>query len=190
MNPIHLWKPLVWKFQYDFPQERLISKLNDLKEKIILPSSLEIGDAFSTVSVDEEHRPHFWEELKNFNNFLQEKIAFLWDEYEFKMKNHSHIQESWFNVHANTGTTLEHYHNNINFVITSYIKLPKNSGYIEFRDPLEYHWSNTPIIPEQKLWTEVKCKTNDVLIFPGWLRHRVQENKSNEERIVLTYNIV
>jgi uncharacterized protein (TIGR02466 family) len=106
------------------------------------------------------------------------------------MKNHSHIQESWFNVHANTGTTLEHYHNNINLVITSYIKLPKNSGYIEFRDPLEYHWSNTPIIPEQKLWSAVKCKTNDVLIFPGWLRHRVQENKSNEERIVLTYNIV
>lgn len=190
MDPVHLWKPLLWKFKYEFPQQKLIDKLSELETKIISPSSLEIGDSFSTVSVNPEHRPHLWKELQDFNSFLESKIAFLWDEFEFKMKNHSHIQESWFNSHKTTGMTLEHYHNNINLVVAAYIKLPKNSGYIEFRDPLEYQWANTPIIPEEKLWTEVKCETNDVLMFPGWMRHRVQENKSNEERIVLTYNIV
>jgi len=32
-------------------------------------------------------------------------------------------------------------------------------------------------------------ETNDVLIFPGWLKHRVQPNNTNEERIVMTFNI-
>ena len=96
---------------------------------------------------------------------------------------------SWINVHERTGVTLEHSHNNALFVVTSYINLPPNSGYIEFRDPLEYHKSNTPMEPEEELWKEVPCNTNDVLIFPAWLKHRVQPSQTDEQRIVLTMNI-
>lgn len=190
IEPIYLWKPLIWKFQYDFPYEELQPKINVLKDKVINLSSLEVGNAFSTVSVDVRDRPHFWPELQEFNEFLKNKIAYVWEEYEFKMKNHSSIQESWFNIHLNTGTTLEHYHNNTLLIVVCYLQLPEGSGYIEFRDPLEYHWGNTPIVPEEKTWKKLPCKTNDVLIFPGWIRHRVEENCTLEKRVVLTYNII
>ena len=75
------------------------------------------------------------------------------------------------------------------FVVTAYLKLPKDGGFIEFRDPLEYHKNNTPIEPEEQTWKAIPCETNDVLIFPGWLRHRVQPSQTDEERIVLTMNI-
>ena len=42
---------------------------------------------------------------------------------------------------------------------------------------------------DNNLWKEVPVKTGDVLFFPGWINHRTQENTTNEERIVMTYNI-
>ena len=97
------------------------------------------------------------------------------------------ILNSWINIHDNSGETLEHFHNHTDFVVTSYLSLPEGSGYIEFRDPLEYHKANTYIQPELELWKAVPCKTNDILIFPGWLKHRTQPNLTN--RRIMTMNI-
>jgi hypothetical protein len=38
-------------------------------------------------------------------------------------------------------------------------------------------------------YREIEVNTNDVLIFPGWLKHRVQPSRTDEERIVMTFNI-
>jgi ectoine hydroxylase-related dioxygenase (phytanoyl-CoA dioxygenase family) len=35
----------------------------------------------------------------------------------------------------------------------------------------------------------VQCNTGDVIIFPSWLKHFVRENKTDQERIVMTINI-
>ena len=96
---------------------------------------------------------------------------------------------SWINIHKKSGITLEHNHSHTPLVITAYLKLPINSGFIEFRDPLEYHKTNTPITPEEELWKAVPCETNNILIFPGWIKHRTQPNLTNNDRIVLTMNI-
>ena len=48
--------------------------------------------------------------------------------------------------------------------------------------------SSTQLL-DNNLWKEVPVKTGDVLFFPGWINHRTQENTTNEERIVMTYNI-
>ena len=37
-------------------------------------------------------------------------------------------------------------------------------------------------------WRTVPAKTGDTFIFPGWLRHRTQENTLDKERWVLTTN--
>jgi hypothetical protein len=49
--------------------------------------------------------------------------------------------------------------------------------------------SSWPVIPEMSLYKEIQVKTNDVVIFPGWLKHRVQPSQTDEERIVMTFNI-
>jgi hypothetical protein len=43
--------------------------------------------------------------------------------------------------------------------------------------------------PEPNLWKQLEVSTNDVLIFPAWINHRTQENLTDEDRIVLTYNV-
>ena len=42
---------------------------------------------------------------------------------------------------------------------------------------------------EKEIWKPVSCQTGDVLIFPGWLNHRTQQNEAGGERICMTYNI-
>jgi hypothetical protein len=68
---------------------------------------------------------------------------------------------------------------------------PTNSGYIEYRDPLEYvKEMNMHYDLEGWKWKKVKAITGDVLIFPGYLRHRTESSFTNEERWVLTTNIM
>ena len=46
-----------------------------------------------------------------------------------------------------------------------------------------------PIVNETQTLREVACKTGDVIIFPGWLKHFTTPNKTDKERIVMTINI-
>jgi uncharacterized protein (TIGR02466 family) len=178
----------IWKFNYSFNYEILNPKIQNLFSIVEQNSKLESGDALSTVSIDRDMQPHTWAELADFQNWLGEKIAHIRRELGFT-NGYSEVVGSWFNRHGLGGNTIEHNHNATTFAVAAYISLPPNAGFIEFKDPLEYHKTLYPIIPEETLYREVPATTNDVLIFPGYIRHRVQPNKTNNERIVLTLNI-
>lgn len=178
---------LIWKFKYNFPFEDIIDRINYLSKETLKNSNLEAGAAFSTAAAPFDP-PHTWPELRDFREWLQGPLDFVWQHHNFKQYNTSVIN-SWINVHKKSGVTLEHNHSHAPLVITAYLKLPTNSGFIEFRDPLEYHKTNTPITPEEELWKAVPCETNDILIFPGWIKHRTQPNLTDNDRIVLTMNI-
>jgi uncharacterized protein (TIGR02466 family) len=179
---------LIWKFNYEFPYSTLLPLIEEVKQKTPENSLLEQGQAFSTAS-QQSYPPHMWDVLEDFREWLIQPIDFMWKEFEFRANSDATVLNSWINTHKKTGVTLEHNHNQALFVVTSYLNLPKDSGYIEFRDPLEYHKGNTPMDPEETLWKSIPCKTNDVLIFPAWLKHRTQPNNTDEERIVMTWNV-
>lgn len=185
---IHLFPPLIYKFKYEFNLAELQPKIDHLFSLVEKNSSLETGDALSTVSVDQALQPHTWMELSGFQNWLGGKIAEIRNINEF-VNGYSEVTQSWCNRHGLGGETLEHTHTFGTFVASCYIKAPPNSGNIEFKDPLEYHKTSFPIIPEISLYKEVPVETGDVCIFPGWLKHRVQPSRTTEERIVMTFNI-
>ncbi len=184
---IFLFPPLIWKFNYKFDLDILYPKISDALNSVKKNSLLEKGDALSTVSLY-KNQPHTWPELADFQYWLGEKINGIRKEYEF-VENHSAVHHSWINRHLTSGETLEHSHSHATFVASCYIRCPPGSGNIEFKDPLEYHKHNFPVIPETSFYKEVNCATNDVIIFPGWLRHRTQANQTDQERIVMTFNI-
>lgn len=185
---IFLFPPVIWKFNYEFDHETLYPKINELFEKVKTNSLLENGNALSTVSLDQSIQPHTWSELKDFQFWLGEKIHSLRKEFSFYSA-HSEVTQSWANRHYRTGETLEHTHHNSTFVASCYIKCPAGSGNIMFKDPLEYHKHAFPLLSEDSLYKEIPCATNDIIIFPGWLRHKTQINQMDQERIVITFNI-
>ena len=52
-------------------------------------------------------------------------------------------------------------------------------------EPLNYNYYD-----EGMDWMEIPVKTNDVLFFPGWLKHKTAVNRSLEDRYVMSLNIM
>lgn len=143
-------------------------------------------------SVTNLRQPHKMPEFKSYYDWLNKVVKEIAIE---RCGYHSHFKykvgNSWVNYHNNTGKTLEHNHPNAFLVVAAYLNMPENGGYIEFKDPLEYHkGAHEHTNGKGWFWSEVPAVSGDVLIFPGWLRHRTQNNQSDSKRWVLTTNIL
>jgi len=183
-NDIIDWYPkLIYKFNYDFsniPTELIINKLSfDCID-------LQRGNALS--SVHKNPHPHQLEENKCFVFWMLDKCKNIFDIWEYDYKDVV-VSNSWCNIHKKSGETKEHNHGMSNLSVVSYLKKPQNSGEILFRDPLDIYKSMEPSRNISNPWRKLITKENDVLFFPGWLYHKVEKNNSNQDRIVMTYNI-
>lgn len=143
-------------------------------------------------SVSNHKQPHLLPEFKDFYTWLKTIVKEVAINKEGFHKNFKYsVGNSWVNYHGEGGKTLEHNHSNAIFVAATYLYMPENGGYIEYKDPLEYHKAAYEHQDGKSwFWKEVPAVTGDVLIFPGWLKHRTQNNLSNEKRWVLTTNFI
>jgi uncharacterized protein (TIGR02466 family) len=140
-------------------------------------------------SFTQREQPHEWDEFSLLRSTIQDSIEQLRKEWKL-VPIKFWLEKSWISWHDNGAKLEEHDHGHTMFIATYYLKKPVNSGNIEYRNPLEYHWAGYPILPpEQTLWAEVPAEAGDLLLFPGWLKHRVQPNHTNQRRIALTINI-
>jgi len=102
----------------------------------------------------------------------------------------------WANINPPGGYNMPHIHPNSHFSGVYYIKAPKNSGNIIFNEPKP---GAHMIMPKRKegtppthLWKEVHAEPLEgrIIMFPSWLWHCVQPNKSNEIRISVSFNFI
>lgn len=85
-----------------------------------------------------------------------------------------YFDRSWFNVNGYGAGNKWHNHGAHPIVGVLYIKVPDNSGAIEFCSNNE-HFTHTPV-------------AGDFIVFPGNLEHRVVDSNSNEYRISMAIN--
>jgi uncharacterized protein (TIGR02466 family) len=93
------------------------------------------------------------------------------------------INAMWFNIspfgafnHIHTHFS-PYSHPEMTYSGVLYLKVPKNSGNINFFSPIELNERRT-IIPQEK----------DILIFPSIFPHSVNPNLSQEDRISIAFN--
>lgn len=199
IEKIKVLPEVVVKLHYNFDFER------SLKEKCIqnveyskgtgTESPLEFGDAISTVGRHVNGEPHTWDENRKFIQFLNANLPYIVKEFGLSDKPIA-VGNSWVNRHSRSGETLEHMHQFVDLVVSSYLYCPPGSGNLLVRDPLEYHrWHDVlenvyfKKTKHQYPWIEVPVQTNDVLIFPGWLNHKTEKNESDSDRYVMTFNM-
>ena len=75
-----------------------------------------------------------------------------------------------------------------------YLQVPPDSGTLVFHDPRpQSEILSPPKKSDESIHTSSRVswspKQNDLLFFPSWLNHEVEENNSNEERIILSFNL-
>lgn len=197
IEKIKLFPELVVRLRYNFSFERMLkSKCDESIEYSANQTDkvlLEHGNATSTVMHNINGQPHLWRENKLFLEFLYANIPAVLKEFHL-IEQPISIANSWVNRHSKGGETLEHYHSSIDLVVSSYLFCPENSGNLLVRDPLEYHkWCTPNQAPSNKKhsypWIEIPVKTNDILIFPGWLLHKTEKSESEIDRYVMTINM-
>ena len=103
--------------------------------------------------------------------------------------------QAWVNINPPGASNKIHFHANCHFSGIYYISLKApECGSIFFRDPrvasrmLTYPVSQ----PTQFTTDEISMKPEEgrMYVFPGWLEHGVQENKSDQDRISIAFNVV
>ena len=103
------------------------------------------------------------------------------------------IEAMWSIINKKGSFNIQHNHPNAYLSAAYYVKFPKNSGNIKFFDPKE---QKNIRYPHTKKYTELSAAVTSIepeegnlLLFPSYLYHSVDENKSDDERIVISFNI-
>lgn len=100
------------------------------------------------------------------------------------------IDNLWFNVNPPGSYNTVHHHQDSVISGTYYIDVPTdNMGNIEFirDDDSEYYLRdhNTKYGAQKEVY---KAQTGVLLLFPSWLKHGVQGNRSDKNRISMAFN--
>ena len=102
----------------------------------------------------------------------------------------------WANINPPGGYNKPHIHPNSLFSGVYYVKTPPNSGRLICNDPRPGIQTCMPNRkkgqPPKHLWREVNLQPqeNRAIMFNSWLWHTVEPNKSNEDRISVSFNFL
>lgn len=76
---------------------------------------------------------------------------------------------------------------------TFYVRVPKDSGSFKLEDPrLPMFMASPPRVPnarpENQRFIELRPRSGYLVLFESWLKHEVPANRSQEERISISFN--
>lgn len=195
LNPF----PFIYKSQYDFKWESIKDKVCErlATAKQVTKSrrltTPEKDGGITTVMLSNYDPPHTWDEFDLFKPWLYDHINTIWDEWHMHPMN-KHLSKSWINCHPPGAWTVAHHHHNSTVAVVAYLHVPENSGRLMIENPLQIYKHSEPLtntyFDEGLNWKPIEVKTNDVLFFPGWLEHKTEKNLSNENRYVISLNIM
>ena len=129
--------------------------------------------------------------INSFKDFLKHIIE---DEIGWEyVPNKQRVVAMWAIINKKNSYNVKHNHQNCYLSSAYYLKKPKNSGDITFFDPKEVKTYRFPEVEKHTSYSAesitVKPEEGDLLIFPSYLYHDVGVNLSDEERIVVSFNI-
>ena len=193
MNKPNLFFPTpVWTLQLDDYQS-----INEQMYKFIKITQSKDQQGISKSNIKGWHSKDFnmqENEPKNFIKFILPAIEQVITDMNWeKQKQSININNMWAII--NTGGAANHMHQHGNCTISGayYVRAPKNSGDIVFYDPRPAPAYTYPIAVNPNLLNAqvngISPKEGALVLFPSYLDHSVNENLSNEERIVISFNI-
>jgi uncharacterized protein (TIGR02466 family) len=129
-------------------------------------------------------------------NVLNLEIEKCWKEFNYYTGMTPYINEMWLNETLPGGVSvLSHNHSPYPLVGVVYLQAEENAGNIIFENPnylvvgtQPHNWDGTNTV-NGGIQETIKIKTGDLVIFPGWLRHRGEINASLSNRYIISFNI-
>ena len=122
-------------------------------------------------------------------------IAECWKEFQLYRNLTPIINEMWVNETKKDGAIISHNHAPYPIAGVVYLRHTPGMGNLVFENPINllhsmqlYDWSGTTEITKN-IEQEISVTTGDVVMFPGWLRHKTHANSLNESRYAMSFNV-
>ena len=134
------------------------------------------------------------EDPQNFIAFILPAIEQVMTDMNWERKKQTvKIDNMWAIINIGGSANLRHQHGNSTISGAYYVRAPINSGDIVFYDPRPAPVYSHPNVTNPNILNAqvngVSPKEGALVLFPSYLDHSVNENKSAEERIVISFNI-
>ena len=134
------------------------------------------------------------ENLKNFISEISKNIGIAikdmgWDLETQVVK----ITSMWSIINNKDAFNEKHHHGNSALSAAYYVKAEKNAGDIVFFDPRQanvfHHPTSKEVNSVNAQVQSVTPKAGTLVLFPSYLEHKVNPNLSDDERIVISFNV-
>jgi len=169
----------IWRFNLGDDFQAEIATCYDIESTMSSASRSNLG-GYQSPSID------LSEHFISLKDKLFPVLKVISDDIEMNLR----LNNSWVNINRKNNSNRIHTHRGAAFSGTVYLKTNPNSGKIVFLNPtmseafpiddtIKYFYGYSEIIP----------KVGDVLIFPAYLRHYVDSNLSDEDRISIAFNM-
>ena len=103
------------------------------------------------------------------------------------------LTEMWAIINKKNNFNLEHTHPNNYLSAAYYVKAPNNCGSFVVTNPNSVARERIPISDNKTEFNQniahIKPEEGDLLLFPAYLPHSVGMNLSDEDRIVISFNV-
>jgi uncharacterized protein (TIGR02466 family) len=139
---------------------------------------------------DMQERPEY---KKLVNDLFEAQYKIYNEEY---LDSEPYLGNMWANVNPPGGYNNAHIHPNALWSGVYYVKTPKNCGNLKINDPRAAASMTRPRNKSGelpiRLWREVNYepKAGRCIMFPAWLTHCVDVNRSNDIRISVSFNFM
>ncbi len=128
---------------------------------------------------------------KNITNYFQSNSNTFSNNFQYKLTG------LWMNINGNGGYNKTHMHQESHMSGVCWLQLPKNSGGIVLQNSSYFSRSkeidvyNKQFIEQMILYPDYELfpGSGKMLLFPSSLYHCVQPNRSNEDRISISFNL-
>ena len=129
--------------------------------------------------------------------FGQEVQKYILDAFQnmgWKIKDKNiRLKEMWAIINKKSNFNVIHTHANCYLSAAYYVKAPKNCGQFKALTPniisRNFFPKSNGITELNAVTAKINVTEGDLLIFPAYLPHSVEENKSDEDRVIVSFNI-
>ena len=125
---------------------------------------------------------------------IQNYVADVFKEYGWHYTPEKvNLTEMWAIINKKNNFNLEHTHPNNYLSAAYYVRAPENCGSFRISNPNQIARERIPLSDKKTVFNtnvaQIKPVEGDLLLFPAYLPHSVGMNLSDEDRIVISFNI-
>lgn len=123
--------------------------------------------------------------IENIHNYIKMVVP----EYVTNRSYDFKIDSSWLTLNLKNHYSHSHHHGDADISGVYYVKTNGNDGDLVFENPNRLI-STSYLLNTWQESMHYKPEIGKLILFPGWMVHRVEKNSSNDERISFSFNIM